>query len=230
MYTYAKPHYYFQAKFRNNQKLGLCEALLDLGDWTSAKNLLDRFPENLACSYAPLARALCQLLHYIIEPVYQRYCPLPSCVLQHRCRDFGTRRGVTQAHEPIDLLRQAFPIAAYLGEQLSCDTILCTKLCRIGETYMEQRATRSSRDSASGEPLYEAVYQGFFNLLDGVLLPALDLIESNHPMAESAWGLLRHLPYDHRYRLYSQWKQQVMAPRRVRQRADTLARCKYIMK
>lgn len=58
-------------KYNSNQKLGLCEALLLVGDWENAKNLINRLPDHYALSFQPIALALCKLLHYIIEPVYR---------------------------------------------------------------------------------------------------------------------------------------------------------------
>lgn len=58
-------------KYNNNQKLGLCEALLLVGDWKNAENLIKRLPDQYALSFEPNALALCRLLHYIIEPVYR---------------------------------------------------------------------------------------------------------------------------------------------------------------
>lgn len=58
-------------KFNTNQKLGLCEALLSVGDWNNAKKLINRLPDYYAMTFQPIALALCNLLHYIIEPVYR---------------------------------------------------------------------------------------------------------------------------------------------------------------
>lgn len=55
-----------------NQKLGLCEALLLVGDWENAQILIKRLPERYAVTYAPVAVALCGLLHHIVEPVYNQ--------------------------------------------------------------------------------------------------------------------------------------------------------------
>ena len=56
----------------DNQKLGLCEALLNLGDWDHAKQLIDRLPSNSAVSNPEIAKALCLLVSKLIDPVYRR--------------------------------------------------------------------------------------------------------------------------------------------------------------
>lgn len=58
-------------KYNNNQKFGLCEAIISIGDWETAQSLIKRFPEYYAVQQEPIALAICKLLHYIIEPVYR---------------------------------------------------------------------------------------------------------------------------------------------------------------
>ena len=56
----------------HNQKLGLCEALLEIGAWDSAKSILDGLPEGFAISHKPIVQALCRLIHSTIEPMYHK--------------------------------------------------------------------------------------------------------------------------------------------------------------
>lgn len=58
-------------KYHSNQKLGLCEALLFVGDWENAISLIKRLPEHYAMEHEPIALALCNLLNYILEPIYR---------------------------------------------------------------------------------------------------------------------------------------------------------------
>lgn len=57
----------------NNQKLGLLEALLQIGDWQHAQSIMEQMPSFYATSHKSIAVALCQLLHLLIEPLYRRY-------------------------------------------------------------------------------------------------------------------------------------------------------------
>ncbi|KAG8144557.1 hypothetical protein E2320_013047 [Naja naja] len=56
----------------DNQKLGLLEAMLKIGDWQHAQSIMDQMPPFYATSHKPIALALCQLLHVMIEPLYRR--------------------------------------------------------------------------------------------------------------------------------------------------------------
>ncbi|PSN57270.1 THO complex subunit 2, partial [Blattella germanica] len=66
-----------QEKYAANQKFGLCEALLKVGDWSHAKQLTKRLPEHCMLEQPPVARALCQLLHSVMEPVYRKDSVIP---------------------------------------------------------------------------------------------------------------------------------------------------------
>ena len=59
----------FQA---TNQKFGLCEALLRVGDWTHAQELINKFSPNHMISHKPIAAALCHLISYVIDPLYKK--------------------------------------------------------------------------------------------------------------------------------------------------------------
>ncbi|CAL8086593.1 unnamed protein product [Calicophoron daubneyi] len=237
--------------YENNQKLELCAAMIRLGDWNSAQSLLDRFPGYWATGHRSLNKALCDLLHSLIEPLYSQTCPLPPCMQKTRYRhpnvpsemsslmssDDGQCTSLSPNNpnsssssplEPVDdfakLARVVLPVATYLGANMSADVVLMVKFCRLGCAYLSNRPSR-------GEVI-EPVYQGFFNILDEVLLPSLSLVDANCCLAEEIWQLLRLLPYDHRYRLYGQWKHMSgrNEPKIIRKQAEVLVRAKAIMK
>lgn len=60
----------------NNQKFGLIEALIRIGDWSHAKKIMDRLPAFSAVSYPPVAQAVCKLLHHSIDQLYQKYAKI----------------------------------------------------------------------------------------------------------------------------------------------------------
>jgi len=59
-------------QYFSNQKFGLCEALLKVGDWTHTQQLSQKLPDHCLMEQPPIARATCQLLHIIIDPVYKK--------------------------------------------------------------------------------------------------------------------------------------------------------------
>ncbi|KAF8572258.1 hypothetical protein P879_00812 [Paragonimus westermani] len=220
------------ALYENNQKLELCSTLLRMGDWINAQAILDRFPGYWATGHHQLCRSMCELLHYLIEPLYSKVCPLPVCLQRYRhrpsfktfCSGTSSSTRLVPVKDFTQLARTVLPIAAYLGSNMSTDVVLLVKFCRLGHAYISDPNTRTGT--------IEVVYQGFFNLLDEVLLPSLNLVDANCCLAEEIWQLMRFMPYDHRYRLYGQWRH-VSAqnePRIIRKNAQMLVRAKAIMK
>lgn len=64
--------HFFKDKYANNQKFGLCEALLKIGAWEVARNLFSRLPEYCLTDQRPIALALCRMIQALIEPVYRK--------------------------------------------------------------------------------------------------------------------------------------------------------------
>ena len=58
-------------KHENNQKFGLLEALIKVGDWGHAQKILNQLPTYFATAQPDVARELCGLVHILIDPVYQ---------------------------------------------------------------------------------------------------------------------------------------------------------------
>lgn len=54
----------------NNQKLGLCSALLKTGDYVLAKQVICKLPDFYAVSNSTISMQLCILVHYAIDIIY----------------------------------------------------------------------------------------------------------------------------------------------------------------
>uniref|UniRef100_A0A1I8FUA8 THO complex subunit 2 n=1 Tax=Macrostomum lignano TaxID=282301 RepID=A0A1I8FUA8_9PLAT len=164
------------SSFAHNQLLGLAEALLEAGDFNSARPAVTRH----------LNRRLCTIGHAVIESAYATVCRLPACVRSHRA-PIAVADHLLSSAEPGEALKNVAQLLSYLG------------------------------------PAVHAV----FNLLDECILPALSLSEANCPLGELVWSLVRHLPFDLRYRLYGQWKAAEapgMHPAMIRRRAEVTGR------
>ncbi|KAM7540386.1 hypothetical protein Aperf_G00000037924 [Anoplocephala perfoliata] len=220
-------------QFANNQKLGLCCALVNLGDWKAAQKILDRFPGHWIGSHLPLNRAICDLVHFLIDPLYESNSTLSPSLLKKRKKPTApelfanprevARLDVQQATNFNALARDVLPIVGYLGPYLSNDVILIVKLCRICSVFIS--------DLMSKKGSLNLVYQAIFNMLDEAILPSLSMVSSNCCLAEEIWKLMRHLPYEHRYRLYGQWKHMgTQEPALIRKRAAVLNQTKALMK
>uniref|UniRef100_A0A8I3PUW5 THO complex subunit 2 n=1 Tax=Canis lupus familiaris TaxID=9615 RepID=A0A8I3PUW5_CANLF len=195
----------------DNQKLGLLEALLKIGDWQHAQNIMDQMPPYYAASHKLIALAICKLIHITIEPLYRRV-GVPKGAKGSPVNALQNKRAPKQAESFEDLRRDVFNMFCYLGPHLSHDPILFAKVVILG--------------------IFEVILSCLLSITDQVLLPSLSLMDCNACMSEELWGMFKTFPYQHRYRLYGQWKNETYNshPLLVKVKAQTIDRAKYIMK
>uniref|UniRef100_A0A3Q2NPJ1 THO complex subunit 2 n=1 Tax=Fundulus heteroclitus TaxID=8078 RepID=A0A3Q2NPJ1_FUNHE len=197
----------------DNQKLGLLEALLRIGDWHHAQSIMDQMPSFYATSHKAIALALCQLVHLTVEPLYRAGVPkgAKGCAMQ----PLKNKRAPQPTESFEDLRKDTFSMLCYLGPHLSHDPVLFAKIVRLGKAFMKE----------------EILLSCFLSIADQVLLPSLSLMECNACMSEELWGLFKLFPYQH-YRLYGQWKNETYSghPLLVKVKAQSVERAKYIMR
>lgn len=75
-YLYQEDHIFKKifvvVQYVTNQKLGLCEALLSLGVWDRAKEILDKLPEFFGTVHKPIATGLCAMVHCMMDTLYKK--------------------------------------------------------------------------------------------------------------------------------------------------------------
>ncbi|KAM8835686.1 THO complex subunit 2 isoform 1-T1 [Synchiropus picturatus] len=211
----------------DNQKLGLLEALLRIGDWPHAQSIMDQMPSFFASSHKPIALALCQLVHLTVEPLY-RSTAIPKGARGKVFHPLGNKRAPAPVETFDGLRRDIFSMLCYLGPHLAHDPILFAKIVRLGKSFMKEYQSETVTDKDKMETLLSC----FLCIADQVLLPSLCLMDCNACMSEELWGLFKLFPYQHRYRLYGQWKNETYAchPQLVKIKAHTVERAKYIMR
>ncbi|XP_019513477.1 PREDICTED: THO complex subunit 2 isoform X5 [Hipposideros armiger] len=213
----------------DNQKLGLLEALLKIGDWQHAQNIMDQMPPYYAASHKLIALAICKLIHITIEPLYRRV-GVPKGAKGSPVDALQNKRAPKQAENFEDLRRDVFNMFCYLGPHLSHDPILFAKVVRIGKSFMKEFQSDGSKQEDKEKT--EVILSCLLSITDQVLLPSLSLMDCNACMSEELWGMFKTFPYQHRYRLYGQWKNETYNshPLLVKVKAQTIDRAKYIMK
>ncbi|XP_017205275.2 THO complex subunit 2 isoform X14 [Oryctolagus cuniculus] len=213
----------------DNQKLGLLEALLKIGDWQHAQNIMDQMPPYYAASHKLIALAICKLIHITIEPLYRRV-GVPKGAKGSPVNALQNKRAPKQAESYEDLRRDVFNMFCYLGPHLSHDPILFAKVVRIGKSFMKEFQSDGSKQEDKEKT--EVILSCLLSITDQVLLPSLSLMDCNACMSEELWGMFKTFPYQHRYRLYGQWKNETYNshPLLVKVKAQTIDRAKYIMK
>ncbi|CAG2065110.1 unnamed protein product, partial [Timema podura] len=148
-------------KYGLNQKFGLCEALLKVGDWTHAEQLTKKLPDHCMLEQHPVAWALCQLLHAVIEPVYRKHCllapqllgdPVPPpggslapkhCLLAPQLLGDpvpppGGSLAPKCANTFQELKEHAIPMMVALGTSMHYDPVLMYKVLRLTHAALTQ--------------------------------------------------------------------------------------------
>lgn len=200
----------------NNQKLGLCSALLKIGNWNDARRLIAMMPEHYATSDVEISKNLAVLVHVGIDKLYRVNSGLPT-VIEVKLKPYRADkvRYMKPAENISDLKQLVFPMVSTLGPFMCYDTLLIAKVIRLGKSLLvKQPETKAD----------------VLNMLEDAILPAISLVVSNCGLCEELWGILKKLPYENRYRLYSSWKSESNNPALIKVRAVTLMRIKYIMK
>ncbi|KAJ3658904.1 hypothetical protein Zmor_010618 [Zophobas morio] len=216
-------------KYNSNQKLGLCEALLLVGDWENAKNLINRLPDHYALSFQPIALALCKLLHYIIEPVYREFCKLGPKIKGKPIPPHDNPLSPKQAKTFLELREHAIPMLITLGASLRFDPVLMYKIIRIAKAALTSYGVDSSKSPC---PSGDTLYHDILTILDTTILSSLSYMDCNCCIAEEVWTVLKLYPYQNRYCLYSRWKNETYSlyPDLLRKRGDSEKQIKNIMK
>lgn len=213
----------------DNQKLGLLEAVLKVGDWQHAQNIMDQMPPYYAASHKLIALAICKLIHITIEPLYQR-AAVPKGAKGFPVHGLQNKRAPKQAESFEDLRTDVFNMFCYLGPYLSHDPILFAKMVHIGKSFMKEFQSYGSKQEDKEKT--EVILGCLLSITDQVLLPSLSLMDFNACMSEELWGMFKTFPYQHRYRLYGQWKNETYNshPPLVKVKAQTIDKAKYIVK
>jgi len=221
-------------KYVANQKFGLCEALLKIGDWDNAQRLIEKLPDKCATVHEPLAKALCSLINIVIEPLYRVNCAIKDNYHGKIVSQHPNKKSPPQVASYVNLRNHAFPMLRALGPSLHYDPILLQKLIRLARKILEEELNVD----ASGPPAPTidesklALYYEIISLLDCCVLPALSYMECNCCVAEEIWSVVKLFPYNVRYAMYSRWKNEsyLIHPKLIRLRGNADKDIKALMK
>lgn len=197
-----------QEKYNANQKFGLCEALLKVGDWENALKIIQKLPDQSVVVQEPIARGIVELVHLSVEQIYYKKCfkaPAGRKPSRNRLYEDAALVAKLQAQEFADLRKYTWPMANVLGPAMHCDTVLMYKLVRImGKILLDMGV-----DNLNGPPPNTELEQHYYDIiscLDASILPSLLYLDSNCSMSEEIWAVLKFFPYHLRYSMYARWK------------------------
>lgn len=218
-----------------NQKVGITNALLAIGDVENALVVLANFPK-LTASYPEMADLICRIIHVMIQGVYDQFSPskrhpelvqekgitsryptipkgrdintvrilspqLPLSTSTHRYEFFyrNWADGLLRCNSIEDIVEFVHPLLTVVGVRIHRDTVLVTKLCRIGagtldnlretikrmelkQTLLEQKDGEASTDDPALKSLVarkEFVESIWVDMARALFLPTISLIYSN---------------------------------------------------
>lgn len=183
-----------QEKFSLNQKWGLCEALLCIGDWSTTQKLIKKLPEQSIVVNEQIAKALCKLIHIVIDPIYRNKCLITS-IKGKSIPAHENKLAPQPVNTMEDLRLNAFPMFIALGPSLQNDPVLLYKLIRIMRVIL----TDLKIDPNNSTPIEEdSLYYNILTLLDVCVLPSLSYMDCNCCIAEEIWSVIKFYPYQHR--------------------------------
>lgn len=199
---------------------------MNIGDWATALTLIDKLPEQSVIVKEPVAKALANLIHYVIDPVYasmknrkpQASLPFENNVMAKQANSFA------------ELRELAFPMAVKLGPSLFMDPILLYKLVRLMHTMLTEM--RVDVGNLPNTELDELLYHDSLSMLDAAVLPSLSYMDCNCCVAEEIWSVIKLFPYHYRYSLYARWKNDtyLVHPKLIRRRGAAQKQIKALMK
>ncbi|KAH0517983.1 THO complex subunit 2, partial [Microtus ochrogaster] len=155
----------------DNQKLGLLEALLKIGDWQHAQNIMDQMPPYYAASHKLIALAICKLIHITVEPLYRRV-GVPKGAKGSTVSALQNKLAPKQVESFDDLRRDVFNMFCYLGPHLSHDPILFAKVVRIGKSFMKEFQSDGSKQEDKEKTILSQIQK-----YDNLITPVVDSLK-----------------------------------------------------
>lgn len=210
----------------DNQKVNVCAHLVEIDDWDRAVYLSKRLPEYYCFSHSKVAKAACDLINYLIDPIYLSSNPLPK-PLDSKIKAVPKREGgPDQITSVEDLEKRLLPMLITIGPFLHYSTLLLTKIIRIIRHVVTQKQPDEDQDITTIEtPLYYAI----IDVISECILPAVSL-SYNPCLTRELWTLLRHFKYHTRYKLYFNSRDEGSNPIMLWNRGQTLLKVKHHMK
>lgn len=199
---------------------------MNIGDWNTAQTLIDKLPEQSVIVKELVAKALANLIHHVIDPIYAK--------LKNRAAKasilYQNHFTVSQASSIFELGANAIPMSIKLGPSLHHDPILLYKLIRVMHSILTNMKVDPNNGPKNEND--EKLYFDCISLIDASILPALSYMDSNCCVAEEIWSIIKLFPYHHRYSLYARWKNDtyLIHPKLIRRRGIAQKQIKALMK
>ena len=174
----------------SNQKFGLLKALLDVGAWTHAEEVISRLPIYYAVAKPAIAKALANLIHVKMAPVHKKFSGLGDRIKSQIYEPISSDDRQAETFE--DFKEIVLPMLLALGPYAYLDGILLYKVLRILKASLkiptDEPGKEREKIAEPVDPNVSCLYYDVLSIMDEVMLPAVSLMESpNCCLAEEVW-------------------------------------------
>ncbi|KAK9815918.1 hypothetical protein WJX72_011962 [[Myrmecia] bisecta] len=190
-----------EAALANNQRLGLAEALLLVGDWDNATRMLGwlAYLGAQPAAFRGIARALRRLLDEQVAPAYKAL--FPNGPWGHNLLD--AKANPLSSSVPA-LPARVFELLRMVGIQLAGEEVLFAKIARLTFFWTRFHLARAEQGSETEQADAKAELQKWEEILSRILLPAMTMVPANPAVVMEVWAILQLFPYTTRFRLYAE--------------------------
>jgi THO complex subunit 2 len=200
-----------------NQKFGILCGMFAIGAWDAAVEYINYLKSTGANPNGDsrVIRASCSFCRTLLVDAY-KLLPLelnPSCLnlskVNSNSNHTATNNGTSSSnatHEIFDELASLIgPVLSFIGEGISVDTVLFSKVCRLLRYIVHKLPNVFCKQTQK---------EWIEKIIVNVLLPGLAMVNpGNAGMANELWGLLKLFPFGERYRAYAKLKSELYSLR-----------------
>merc|ERR1719457_160292 len=214
-----------------NQKFLLCEASLKIGDWKTACDVINKYESNHVMSHRPITTAACNLVEYYVEKLYKKKVNMKhlknSANAKVDCSNMVAALQQPTTFRGLMKDTPTFEVLSHLGPRLSCQPALLVKIIRLAKVFVSQYYSPKKDHHQD-----KAIMGRWIQCIIEAILPSMSLLHCNANISFELWALLKHMPYQIRYRLYGEWKNESYErhPELQVARAKIIDKTKYIMR
>ncbi|KAL5249382.1 hypothetical protein ACHWQZ_G018294 [Mnemiopsis leidyi] len=201
-----------------NQKVNLCIALIGLGCWLEADDLIQLIPPY-SVPHNPKGReVMFDLISWRIHEFYKS--KVSAAVTVRPVQEINNDPQVKCWEDLNDMV---FTPLFRLGPYLSHCPVLFTKILRLFQLYIKENKADICSQALAGQMM---------TITSDVILPSLSMMNYNYNFTAMIWRYMQHFPYHIRYRLYAKWKNVSYAknPLLMVTKAETIHTSRYILK
>jgi THO complex subunit 2 len=219
-------------KKQENQKIGLINHLIRIGNYKSAIKLLEKLPQWYIATYVDVSRSICKSINRTIDSLYVKYNTFSP---ELRKKIFANIK-CDEQFTLVTYLDYILPILCSIGPGLANNTILFTKLIRICIGFVEQYTNPSvvvvDGQTPQINETQKRFYDSAYTIINESFLPSISMLNMNPCISIELWNLLKLFPYEMRYCLYTNWRTYTYThyPKLICVKAECQEKIKYLLK